>query len=272
MDIVVNPFELRELSGKNVILGKNGCGKSFMMKQIEAIIGKRPEYGLVRYISPERGGNLVYEPGIDQAMAQNTEWIRDARRSNQSANFRQQSATLFRRLELLVLREIETEHTKDGYVPRRFQDTIDKINVLLDRVRLERDNAKAFRIVVRETGAEAQPGDISSGESELISLGIEILTFVRESKAGKHNILFVDEPDVHLHPDLQYRLARFMIEVLIGQSVTLVLATHSTALLAGLADDEGTKVAFKRRESSALTFKRITDVDRAILPIFGAHP
>jgi energy-coupling factor transporter ATP-binding protein EcfA2 len=272
MDIVVNPFALRELSGKNVILGKNGCGKSFMMKQIEAIIGKRPEYGLVRYISPERGGNLVYEPGIDQAMAQNTEWIRDARRSNQSANFRQQSATLFRRLELLVLREIETEHTKDSYVPRRFQDTIDKINVLLDRVRLERDNAKAFRIVVRETGAEAQPGDISSGESELISLGIEILTFVRESKAGKLNILFVDEPDVHLHPDLQYRLARFMIEVLIDQSVTLVLATHSTALLAGLADDEGTKVAFKRRESSVLTFKRITDVDRAILPIFGAHP
>lgn len=272
IDIVANGFELRTLSNINVILGKNGCGKSFMMKQLEAGIGGASEFGLVRYISPERGGTLLYEPGIDQTLAVDPDWLRNNRRANQSSNFRQQSATLFRRLELMVLREIEEKHTSADYVPVHFQDTIDKINLLLDRVQLARDNAKAFRIVVKDTGAEAQPAEISSGESELISLGIEILTFIKESVSGKQNILFVDEPDVHLHPDLQDRLARFTIDVLQDQPVTLVLATHSTALLAGLAESEDTAVAFKLRGMSSLSFKAVTNVDRSILPIFGAHP
>jgi energy-coupling factor transporter ATP-binding protein EcfA2 len=272
MDILIDGFELRELASKNVILGKNGCGKSYLMKRVEERIRNNREYGLVRYISPERGGTLIYEPSIDQAISQNLSWINDTRRQNQSANFRQQSATLFRRLELLVLREIEAEHTKEGYVPQRFEDTIDRLNVLLERVRLERESARPFRIVDRETGEEADPSAISSGESELISLGIEILTFVKESDPSRQNILLIDEPDVHLHPDLQDRLARFMIDALEGKAVTLILATHSTALLAGLAESPDTRVAFKRRQVPKLTFKAVSDIDRAILPIFGAHP
>ena len=52
--------------------------------------------------------------------------------------------------------------------------------------------------------------DISSGESELISLGIEFLVFGEELQAEKDNWLLIDEPDVHLHPDLQARLVRFL--------------------------------------------------------------
>jgi ABC-type cobalamin/Fe3+-siderophores transport system ATPase subunit len=273
MDIAnASGFTLSGLSKKNVVLGKNGCGKSYLLKRVEETLKGSSDYGRVRYISPERGGVLIYEPGIDQAIGQNPEWMGAQRRKNQSDNFRQQSATLFRRLELLVLREIEEEHTKEGYVPRTFGTSIEKLNTLLDRVQLERDPVKAFRIVDKFTKAETQPNEISSGESELISLGIEFLVFVKECEPDKKNLLLVDEPDVHLHPDLQDRLARFVHEAFMDQPVTLILATHSTALLAGLSENGGTHVAFMRRGDTTLTFRPVSEVDRAILPIFGAHP
>src|SRR5262249_689144 len=153
-----------------VILGKNGCGKSHLLRTVEQGLQGLPDYGKIRYISPERGGLLRYEPGIDQAMSQDPAWLENQRRRNQSDNMRQQSATLFRRLELLVLREIERDHRKPDYVPQDFSQTIDKLNVLLDRVRIERDAAKAFRITDRETNVEATPDQLSSGEAELISL------------------------------------------------------------------------------------------------------
>jgi len=170
------------------------------------------------------------------------------------------------------LREIEREQFKPDYVPRTFDASVDRLNILLDRVRLERDVNKAFKILVRDTGAEAGPQDISSGESELISLGVEFLAFLKECDPNKDNLFLVDEPDVHLHPDLQDRLAEFMVEAFKGARITLILATHSTALLAALASREETTVAFMRRKETVLQFKAASNVDKAILPIFGAHP
>ncbi|OYU69372.1 MAG: hypothetical protein CFE28_04760 [Alphaproteobacteria bacterium PA2] len=267
MNLRAGEFQLIDLAKKNVILGKNGCGKSFLLKKIEISSDLGEGIGKVRYISPERGGVLQYEPNIEVSLRHNPRWMEENRRQNQSSNFREQSAVLFRRLELLKLREIDEDRTKP-----RFGVVLEKLNVLLDRVQIELDPTKAFKIIVRETGAEAQATDISSGESELISLGIEILSFVSEAQAGKENVLLMDEPDVHLHPDLQDRLTRFMIEALADQPITLVVATHSTPLLAGLATDPETRMAFKRKDISALTFRPVTTVDREILPIFGAHP
>tara|TARA_R110002074_G_scaffold380153_1_gene558702 strand:+ start:5365 stop:6801 length:1437 start_codon:yes stop_codon:yes gene_type:complete len=267
-----NGFSLLGLSKINVILGKNGCGKSYLLKQVEEWTSARPEFGRVRYISPERGGSLVYEPGIDQNIAQDPNWVQHQRRQNQSNNFRQTSATLFRRLEFLILREIERDHTKEDYIPKNFDGTIEKLNTLLDRVKLVRDDTKAFRIVVKDTEVEASPQDISSGEAELISLGIEFLAFVRECVSGKENLLLVDEPDVHLHPDLQDRLARFIVGILPSRDMKVVLATHSTPLLAGLSEESATRIAFMKRGDSTLTFRPVTEVDKTILPIFGAHP
>lgn len=271
MDIRVSGFTLNSLSEKNVILGKNGCGKSYLMTHVEQAIRGQNQYGEVRYISPERGGILEYNASIDQSLS-NDNWLANDRRKNQSGSFRQQSATLFRRLEILVLREIEKNQSSEAKPPIYFDETIAQINLLLERVTLERDNKEGFKILERGNRNPVAPNTLSSGESELISLGIEILTFVKESKPDKSNVLLIDEPDVHLHPDLQDRLAKFMVKVLEGKSVTLILATHSTALLAGLASDPETRVAFKLRGNTTLEFKPVTDIERKILPIFGAHP
>jgi energy-coupling factor transporter ATP-binding protein EcfA2 len=271
MDLAGGGVTLTNLSKFNVLLGKNGCGKSTVLKTLDAALD-RSVFARVRYISPERGGLLSYEPGIDQTITGDPNWLTTVRRRNQSENFRQQSATLFRRLELLILREIEREHTLPDYRPRTFDEVLAPLNGLLERVRLERDVGKAFEIRDRDNENTTVPADLSSGESELISLGIECLFFKHECDEEKPNVLLIDEPDVHLHPDLQNRLARFMLQTFKDTNVTLVLATHSTALLGGLAEDSTASICFMTRRQAELPFQPITDVDRAILPIFGAHP
>ena len=268
----IRGFTLTNLTKLNVILGKNGCGKSYLLKEIEQGLIGQPNIGEVRYISPERGGLLRYEAGIDQAISQDKNWMGSNRRSNQSSNFRAQSATLFRRLELLELREIEKESQLPGYKARSFDTTIASLNKLLDRVELQRDPSAAFKIIDKESKAETLPDAISSGESELISIGIELLAFAKECSPDKDHFLLIDEPDVHLHPDLQDRLSAFIAETVKNSNFRVILATHSTALLAGLANRDVTHVAFMRRKDVSLAFKRVSDTDRAILPIFGAHP
>ncbi|MGX8012696.1 AAA family ATPase [Mesorhizobium sp. ORM8.1] len=113
---------------------------------------------------------------------------------------------------------------------------------------------------------------MSSGESEILSLGIEFLAFVAEAKGGITNILFVDEPDVHLHPDLQDRLAKFIVAITKDAPVNIILATHSTSFLSSLASEAQVTVSFMKRGDKNLNFKNISEVDKKILPIFGAHP
>lgn len=265
-------IQLRNIGKTNVILGKNGCGKSFLLKQAEQHLRNREGFGLIRYVSPERAGFLMYEPGVDQAMAQNVNWLADTRRKNQAGNFKQQSATIYRRLELLTLREIERDQFADGYEPKTFDAVVDKINTLLDRVRVERIATGGFSIADKTTGQQASAEDISSGESELISLAIEFLAFVKECDPARSNLLLIDEPDVHLHPDLQDRLARFMVQELSAPHLTVILATHSTPLLSALASEGETRVAFMKRGDRELTFRPVSDILERVLPMFGAHP
>jgi len=264
-------YNLRGLSRKNILLGKNGCGKSRLLKLADQGLRGRPEVGAVRYLSPERGGVLQYEAGIEQNLTSSPAWLADSRRSNQAQQFRQQSAAQFRRLELLILREIEQNPALRADPGVTFDRTVARINTLLDRVYLTRADP-AFRINDRKTDAPVQPQDISSGESELISLGIECLVFEKESQPGKLNLLLMDEPDVHLHPDLQARFARFVEQMVAVSEVSVLIATHSTALLGAMSDYAETHLAFMRYGETDITFSPTTDTHRRVLPVFGAHP
>src|SRR5690606_34040 len=120
-------------------------------------------------------------------------------------------------------REVEEhlEAERDGK-PSTFNAYLRRVNSLLDEVEVIRRDT-AFAIRRRSDGAEIQPGSISSGESELISLGIEALVYEKEIKSDAENILLIDEPDVHLHPDLQVRLMEFIWKQVATGSFRVIL-------------------------------------------------
>lgn len=274
MDISnVGGYNLTNLGKINVILGKNGCGKSTLLKNLESNIANNrgEEWGITKYITPERGGILTYDAGIEQNITNNSTWLPDTRRVNQYSQFRQQSIAQYRKLELMVLREIDKIKRSD--LTYSFQNYIDRINELLDNIEIRQsENDSIFKIYSKSEGnPQISPERISSGESELISLAIECLIFEKELIPQKKNVLFLDEPDVHLHPDLQSRLIKFLIN-LINDDFIIILATHSTALLGELTQYSEAKLSFMKSGDKNLEFKTITDIYKKVLPVFGAHP
>ena len=247
-----------------VLLGKNGSGKSTLLRKLDGSSG----FG-AKYLSPERGGTLKYDPNVDLNMSNNEQWIVNDRRKNRTESFRQQSAAQFRNLEVLVLREIEQDPKKRSDLRYTFSTTLDKINALLPAIELRRSD-RGFKIY-NKAGAEIPEDQISSGEAELIALTIEVLVFARESKSDK--VLLMDEPDVHLHPDLQQRFVAFIEATAKEFDFRVVLATHSTAIIGAFSKSADMQIA-PITDRAQTDFRQFgyDPICHEILPVFGAHP
>lgn len=270
----VGGYTLNNLNKINILLGKNGCGKSICLKALDEVLSKDEiEYGCIKYITPERGGVLNYEPNFDVQISRDVKWISNTRRVNQYPQFRQQSVSQYKKLEYSVLRKSEKKWKEGIKFDYGFEFYISKINSLLDNIEIH-PNDDFFEIYSKDglSPKKLEPTLISSGESELISLGIECLVFESECSQNKDNILLLDEPDVHLHPDLQVRLMHFLKDIVEEGNCRVLIATHSTALLGALADYQHTNVAFMRFGQKFFNFKSISDIYKKILPVFGAHP
>ena len=185
----------------NVILGKNGSGKSTLLRLMDTKLSG--DSSCVRYITPERGGQLIYEGTIDTNRSHNPNWLEDSRRGNQWQQFKESSVSEFRNLETLVLRSIEqNEEVRSS--SSSFDDVIVKINLILDRVNLQRSESAGFDLQRRDGEQPANATELSSGESELISLAIEILYFSYLCKTDQYReqenwLLFVCGGDKLVH-------------------------------------------------------------------------
>ena len=256
--------ELLDKAQITVFIGKNGSGKSTLLRNLDL----RDDLE-TKYISPERGGSLKYNPRINESIARDQEWLAQSRRMNRSDQFREQSSAQFRNLETAILREIEKNQEKRQDLDYMFDATLDQINTLLPAIDMTRTD-RGFGITTKE-GELIDEDWISSGESELIALAIEALVFSRE--CAPNSILLLDEPDVHLHPDLQFRFASFLLNLVNEFNFKLVIATHSTAMFSGLADSESLQVApiTGKGQQDFCPFTP-DEVSKNLIPLFGVHP
>lgn len=248
-----------------VLIGKNGAGKSTLLRALNA--GDRPH---IKYISPERGGTLKYDPNVDNNISSNEDWLKSTRQTNRFEQFRQQSAAQFRNLETAVLREIEKVPEKRTDQSYTFDSILEQINKLLPAIRMVRNDKGGFSIQTK-MGQSLDEANISSGESELIALAIEVLVFSRQSVANK--MILLDEPDVHLHPDLQQRFTEFVESIAVAHNLSVVIATHSTAIIGAFSKSADLQIVpiAKRDQTDFSVFSR-SNICEEVLPIFGAHP
>ncbi len=275
MELSAGAHTLKDLATTNIILGKNGTGKSQLLRTFDANLRQEGDKYVVTYVSPERGGTFAFDAGIQNNLQTNDSWGTNVRRKNRVDNFRQITFAEFQILETVVLRRIERmspeERTKD---PATFDTTVELINRLLDNVKLARV-ATGFQIQARDSTERREVDTLSSGESELLAVAIQILLLANLSKQPDYRdrqcVLLLDEPDVHLHPDLQQRLMELLVEVTNETKLITIIATHSTAILGGLSHGKAA-VAFMSRGATELTFRPISETLQRVLPIFGAHP
>lgn len=272
MDLIENgQFNLTGLSKINVLLGKNGSGKSELLKKMERHLTQQNN-GEINYVTPERGGALRFEAGIEQNVITAGNWAKDQKRQNQWPSFKHYSVAQYRRLETLSLREIEKNPEIRGDFTNTFDSVINKINNLLTNVKIVRTSRGDFEIFTINLEEKIEPQQISSGESEIIALAIECLTFEKSCDPARQNFLLLDEPDVHLHPDLQGRFMSFLVELLNTDKFSVIIATHSTAVLGALFENGEARFAILANRSPKAIFRPINTMYQGILPIFGANP
>ena len=277
----------------NIILGKNGSGKSSLLRHLNKNLDK--DYK-TQYISPERGGLFTYDVNVMHNLSNNKKYIDDSRNQNQVQQFKQQShyrlTTLLTDAAFSFLEEVSEKSEKKSEFKRVHPNVyIEKINKLLGgNLVLTLDN-RDHRFT-----ANRALDSISSGEAEIISITVESLLYFfeakdfTESKDSKQYILLLDEPDVHLHPDLQHKFIEFLVEEIKDQqNVKIFISTHSTSILSALSEYPDATVALLKKGQikvvkhkgkqepdveieKNIEFKEITEELKKLLPVFGAHP
>lgn len=267
--------EMTGISNINVLLGRNGAGKSRFLRSLDSGLSSTPGFN-VRYISPERAGVFRKDGNIQNNLENNKDSLRGVRTQNQGGNFKAASATLLHEVELLYLRQLQDTTTIRNDLTRTFKrDRLDKINGLLSNVFIEQQRAEF--VFISSSGVQVSPDQISSGESEAVALASEIMHFFEALDKTKFNVLLLDEPDVHLHPDLQSRLAKFIVQQIddlaadVQPNVAICLATHSTPFVCALSTSSYTSIGTKDFDTSKVQQFAASIHLKKVAPFFG-HP
>ena len=271
MDLEFFDYKISNAEKINTILGKNGSGKSTFLTKMESSFANDQTKNF-KYITPERAGTLRYEPNVERSIEQDINYLSNDRRKNQTVQFKQQSISQYRKLQLLYYQELDDNMEQRRDENHTFEKTIlGKINSLLENIEIK-PTTNGIETFVKGTTTKIPTEKISSGESELISLAIECLVFTKEADKDKQNFLLLDEPDVHLHPDLQYKLGQFLKELVNEYNLFIFIATHSTAFVGAFTEYAEATFGLIGFGQKKIDFKKINEVYQRILPVFGAHP
>ena len=252
------------LNNINVLLGRNGCGKSILMRAFRDL---SPENS--HYIVPERNGDITFEPGL---ITESTPIGRRNRsQSNTTPNYRQG-----------VITRIQTYYTTRGTkkaeeINHDPDDLLQYLSIILPDFTIAVKNENPFYDLkrIKDGSTVASVNLLSSGESQLLTLGMDILTMVgvwELDKTAKRTLL-IDEPDAHIHPDLQIKFADFLCTISKNYNIQIIVATHSTTLLSALGQfgKEVVSLFYLRPEQNLVKGQKYDAVAKEIACFLGGH-
>jgi ABC-type branched-subunit amino acid transport system ATPase component len=263
-DIGGGLWTIKQLAEITVLFGKNGSGKSLLLRGL-----RDTNPNIFHYVAPERTGEMNFEPG--QLPEQSTgQGRRNQTSQNSIPNYRSQVITR-------ITSYFASRGAAEQPIPARTRQFEALFGVLLPDFSIELSAKSPPYVLKRQASGATVPNvqALSSGEAQLISMALDILTVAGlwEVENRKPRILLVDEPDAHIHPDLQARLADFLVQVATIFDLQLVVATHSTSLLASLAQFSPTPASVVYFQQNVIDMQAdvIDDTKRHIAACLGGH-
>jgi predicted ATPase len=224
-------WQLKNLQPITVLFGKNSSGKSLLLRAWRDL-----QVGTSHYVVPERTGNLGFNPNYLQQQI-DPKHRRDQSSRNFDNEYRQQ-----------VIARVQAYFgargaSRSDKLPGNVDEVESYLSALLPDFSIELlfDNPP---YKLRRAENQQEVGDVdqlSSGEAQLLTIGLDILTIaaIWDVQNTSSRLLLVDEPDAHIHPDLQARFADFLTQVGNRYDLQVVVATHSTTLLSALGQFGG---------------------------------
>lgn len=113
-----------------------------------------------------------------------------------------------------------------------------------------------------DDGTTRQFSELSSGEREVVILTFDIIT-----QNPSHCLILIDEPEVHLHPELTFRLIKALKAI--GENNQYFLFTHSPDIIGNSLD---TGVHFVRPKVRVQTGNQVVRIDENNIDAFQSIP
>lgn len=260
-------WKLANLEAITILFGKNSSGKSLLLRS-----WRDSDVANTHYVAPERIGDIILDPSQIQAQM-NPEGRRKQSQKNYSNNYRQQVITRITNYFAIRggYRGVDPSPGDPAEIERNLGLLIPDFDVTLSP-----STTPPLKLTRISTGEEVTNVDqLSSGEAQVLTVGLDIITIaaIWDLEKKEQRILLIDEPDAHLHPDLQTRFADFLSQVALLFDLQVVVATHSTTLLAALANALSTEVSVIYLDRTLPEFRaRLFDaVQREIAACLGGH-
>lgn len=237
---------LRDLRDISVLFGRNGSGKSLLLRGLH----ESADPAGTHYASPERSGEIAYDQSLMQQEIAPASRGAGRRGRNLAPQYRRESIS-----RLATLTTVIGQHAGRGepvHQKRILTAVESSLADLLPEFRFESVAEPPLFAMHRVGPGDMEPTPVpdpttqlSSGESEALTLALDLLTIcnIWELECQRQRVLLVDEPDPHLHPDLQVRLARFLVGLSPRFDAQLIIATHSTTMLAAIGHYRRERVA-----------------------------
>ena len=144
----------------------------------------------------------------------------------------------------------------EGSAPDVYKPLREMLNILLPHLQfigIDQSNRDNVRCLMRVEGVteNIDIDDLSSGEKEVIALFMPLLErqinqIIRRMERGQEvdlesapeTVMILDEPDLHIHPELQKRMLTYMRKRAYEDNVQFIIATHSPIIINEAASDE----------------------------------
>ena len=263
-------WNLKSLNHINILLGKNGSGKSLLLRGISQKLSPSSCY----YVVPERTGEIAPNPNILVELMSPDGRRNRSTRGNYLADYRNQVISL-----------IQGYFTKRGTKSRDKLinpkndpvNLLEALNIIIPDFKVKVIDVNPFFELTRikDESKITSVSNLSSGESQLLTLGIDILTTsgIWELDDQNERVLLIDEPDAHIHPDLQVKFADFLNTIVNEYNVQIIVATHSTTLLSSLGQFGGDKVSifYINTDKNELYSSVVDDVTKELSSILGGY-
>lgn len=271
-----NQWVLKELNEMTILFGKNGSGKSQLLRTL-----RNTDQNTYHYTSPERAGEITHDVGISQEEL-NAPSRAGRRQQNLSSTYRQEAVS---RIQAVLIKIGNlTGRGKTSSV--NINDIENFLQILLPdfQFNITGQNPPYEFKRVHNDELVSSVSRLSSGEAEILTLALDLLTICAmwELDNQSKRVLLIDEPDTHLHPDLQQHLGLFLVQLLDKYKVQMIIASHSTTLLSALGYHGGEKTSIiylnnSINEQKAIKFEKSLQELSTCLgghalmgPLFGA--
>ncbi len=253
-------WNLTSFAEVTVLLGRNGAGKSVLLRQWRSL-----NHADVHYINPERSGVIGFDANIYAQLISNNEMPSE---QNIDPQYRQKSATS-------IQRYLTAYAVNESRVLFDLKELASFLNIVLPGYEFELIDHPPFWKGRRvDTGVSIETSDqLSSGESQMLSMTMDIATQYGRLPADttEFKTLLIDEPDAHIHPDIQLNFCKFIAQIQQRLQLRVVIATHSMEMIAGLVlhCPERTSIAIARPKHAGVTGRSLSSLRADTISALG---